>query len=133
MPKAKKQSMFDVEVTSTPREKLPTIRQFVKGLPNDVENHKSRVCLIWLPGQWRNYTLQTNDYRAIVDEKNTLFDLLASELNDFTKGDKTFTIEITKRKPLAYSLRECTEVSGEWFFIGEGAGLRFEEDVPMEF
>jgi hypothetical protein len=110
---------------SAKEEKLPTIRQYLKELPKDVTDIKSTVRLIWLPGQWDNYTLQCDDFRVVVNRQHKLYGQLRSNVDDFTKGAKTLDVLVTDRAKVSYRLTVNNEESGEWFFIGGDSGLKF--------
>lgn len=106
-------------------EKKPTIKQYLKELPKDVENIKSTVRVIWLPGRWNNYTLQCDHFRLIVSAGSELFNQLRNRVDDFTKGTKTLDVIVTDRAKVSYRLSLNNEEHGEWFFIGGDAGLKF--------
>lgn len=128
MSRKKESSWLDEEYTPN-QEKLPTIRQYLKELSEDVTNINSTVRLIWCPGQWDNYTLQCDDFRVIIGRRDRLYAILGTRIDEFTKGSKTLDVCITNRKPLSYRLVENNELSGGWFFIGDGPSVRFVEDV----
>lgn len=113
---------------SSKNEKKPTLRQYLKELPKDVESIKSTVRIIWLPGQWNNYTLQCDDFRVIVSGGHKLFSGLKDHVDEFTKGTKTLDVIVTDRESVSYRLDINAEESGEWFFVGGDAGLIFTPD-----
>jgi hypothetical protein len=116
---------------SAKEEKLPTIRQYLRELPNNVEDIKSTVRVIWLPGQWNNYTLQCDHFRVIVSERHKLYHSLRDNVDEFTKGTQTLDVIVTDRESVSYRLGVNNETTGEWFFIGAGSGLKFTtSDVP---
>lgn len=125
----KKQEDWLNEDYNAKEDKLPTIRQYLKELPKDVTDIKSTVHLIWLPGQWDNYTLQCDDFRVIVSRKHKLYNHLRTNVDEFTKGTRTLDVIVTDRAKVSYRLRVNEEKSGEWFFVGGSAGLKFTSDV----
>jgi hypothetical protein len=128
MPRKKPEDWLN-EDYSAKEEKLPTIRQFLKELPKDAENIKSTVRLVWLPGQWDNYTLQCDDFRVVVNRKHKLYGQLRANIDAFTKGTQTLDVVITDRKSVSYRLNINPEETGEWFFIGGDAGLKFTNET----
>lgn len=125
----KKPSDWLNEDYSAKEEKLPTIRQYLKELPKDAENIKSTVRVIWLPGQWDNYTLQCDDFRIVVSPKHKLYSQLRANVDDFTKGTQTLDVIVTDRTQVSYRLDINQAESGEWFFIGGDAGLKFTRET----
>lgn len=124
MPRKKQNDWLDIDYSGN-EEKKPTIRQYLKELPKNVTDIKSTVRLIWLPGQWNNYTLQCDDFRVIVSKGHQLFDGLRANVDVFTKGSQTLDVIVIDREPFSYRLSVNTEIAGEWFFIGGQSGLKF--------
>lgn len=108
--------------------KLPTIRQYLKELPKDATDIKSTVRLVWLPGQWDNYTLQCDHFRIIVNRNHKLYGQLRDNLDAFTKGTETLDVVVTDRTKVSYRLNRNQEEHGEWFFVGGDAGLKFTSE-----
>lgn len=124
MPRKKQEDWLDQDYSGK-EEKLPTIRQYLKELPKDVTDIKSTIRLIWLPGQWDNYTLQSDDFRVVISRNHKLYGQLRDNIDAFTKGTKTLDVIVTDRAKVSYRLNINQEESGEWFFIGGDAGLKF--------
>jgi hypothetical protein len=127
---SKKQNDWLNEEYSAKQEKKPTLRQYLKELPKDVRDIKSTVRVIWLPGRWDNYTLETDDFRIIVNQRSKLYAALRNRVDDFTKGSETLDVHVTDRATISYRISTNPEESGEWFFIADGAGLRFTRFEP---
>lgn len=125
MARKKTQEDWLNEDYSAREEKLPTLRQYLKELPKDDTDIKSTVRLIWLPGQWDNYTLECENFRVVVNPKHSLYHQLLRNVDDFTKGARTLDVHVTDRAKVSYRLSVNQEVEGEWFFIGGSAGLKF--------
>lgn len=127
MPKSKTTTWLEEDYEDK-KEKAPTLRQYLKELPKDAKDIKSTVRLIWLPGRWENYTLQTDDFRVIVSRGHKLFNSLRDNLDAFTKGTETLDVIVTDRAKISFRLSVNDEERGEWFFVGGDAGLKFEVD-----
>jgi hypothetical protein len=124
MPRKKPTDWLSEEY-SDKQEKKPTLRQYLKELPDDAGNIRSTVRIIWCPGRWDNYTLECDDFRIIVSPKHNLYAALRDRLDAFTKGTETLDVLVTDRRSVSYRLAKNPEESGEWFFIGGDAGLKF--------
>jgi len=127
MPRKKPEDWLNEEYSGK-EEKLPTIRQYLKELPKDVKDIKSTVRLIWLPGQWDNYTLQCDDFRVVISRKHKLYGALRTNIDAFTKGTNTLDVLVIDRAQVSYRLAVNPQESGEWFFVGGDAGLKFTPD-----
>lgn len=136
MPRNKQLSLFGTEVDISVPRKKPTLAQYLKEVPTDDKDIESTVRIIWLPGEWKNYTLETDLFRVSIRQEHQFYSLLESQIDEFTKGNQTFRVVVTKRKPISLRLDIDSELTGEWFFIGESIGLKFtadSEDDDTEF
>jgi hypothetical protein len=124
MPRKKTNDWLSEEY-SEKQERKPTLRQYLKELPNDVTDIKSTVRIVWTPGQWDNYTLECDHFRVIVNRKHKLYAALRDNFDAFSKGTETLDVLVTDRKSVTYRLSTNPKESGEWFFIGGDAGLKF--------
>jgi hypothetical protein len=127
MARKKQEAWLDTDYSAN-EEKLPTIRQYLKELPKDVTDIKSTVRIVWLPGQWDNYTLQCDDFRVIVSRNHKLYGQLRDNFDDFATGTTTLDVIVTDRAKVSYRLSVNQEELGEWFFIGGDAGLKFTRE-----
>lgn len=127
MPK-RKVDMFEVVADEGERVKLPTLRQWLKEQPQDDFNAYHQVRLIWLPGNWPNYTLETSAFRAIVTDRNPLYAALRDGLDSFTTTQRALGLRIVDPKRVTFSLLDF-ETPGDWFFIGGVSGLRWDGPV----
>jgi hypothetical protein len=127
MPRKKQNDWLDQEFSGK-EDKLPTLRQYLKELPKDVKDIASTVRVIWLPGQWNNYTLQCEHFRVIVNPKHNLYSSLRANLDEFTKGTRTLDVFVTDRAKVSYRLSINDSKTGEWFYIGGTSGLKFTPD-----
>jgi hypothetical protein len=51
----------------------PTVFQFCRSLKESKFPHVSKLEVVWLPNQWPNYTLDTEDFRLRISEDSPLF------------------------------------------------------------
>lgn len=127
----KKPSIFNVTSEEPKKQKLPTLRQWLKEQKADDFKQFHQIRVIWLPGQWKNFTLETTCFRAQVTEYNPLYAALSSDLDSFTREGGDILLRIVDRQRLTFSLLPG-EGDGEWFFIGD-SGLRYEGSVVESY
>lgn len=116
-------SLFGVEYQEDKREKLPTLQQYVK-LNQDAKGSISAIDIIWFPGKFKNYTLQTEVLRASVQPANRLFGAIQSRIDEILTYDSGIDLRITATKPISFVLSR-NEILGEWERLGD-AGLKFK-------
>jgi len=97
--------------------KVPTFLQYLKLCGKGVENKtKFGVEIVWLPGEFKNVTLQTNAFRFICSEHHPLY----SELLEYFKNDDVFSgakqihIVVTSIKEATIEVGEANKVNGSW-------------------
>lgn len=115
-------TLFDIEYQGDKREKLPTLQQYVK-LNKSSKDSVSNVDVIWFPGRFRNFTIQTDVLRASIQPTNRLFSALESKLDEILTFDKGISLRITATKPISFVLSR-NEIVGRWERIGD-AGIKF--------
>lgn len=122
----KKQSIFQVSGKEPPKEKLPTLKQFIKENPDVSYPQTLVVNLIWFPGQWNNYSIDTNKLRISIGENHPLYSLLDRDVIAITEGSDTALLIVVEDKEGTIRFSESTTY-GKWKRIGN-AGIRFEGD-----
>jgi len=119
-------TIFGVKTSDVKPEKLPTIRQFVKSTAKSKYKDDGVIELVWLPGKFKNITLQSSKFRILISENHPFYEALRevfSGVNDRTTGIR---IEISDWKTAEYVLHELPENRGCWEPIGT-TGLRWTE------
>lgn len=119
-----KASMFGTPLEDAGYVKKPTLKQFLKEIPAGYLQRVFPVLVIWLPRRWRNYTLETEAFRANVKEGTSLYAAFDSQLDAFTRGTSGIQIDLHDELDGSFVLNEAPN-AGEWFFIGD-MGLKFE-------
>lgn len=122
--------LFGVRFEQGEQRKKPTILQFVKTLPKDIEQFTSTVELIWLPGNFNNYTLECEHFRVSISATHPLFGVISENIDALTQSPSTLDCCIESKNPLSYVLVENTTTKGTWHFIGGDSGIRY---FPEEF
>lgn len=122
---AKQLSLFDVDGKEPPKEKKPTVRQFLK--ENKDANYPicSTIRTIWFPGNWDNYSLETDSFRVSIGPKHPLYAILDKLVVKAFCESQTAIHACIKDPDGTIGFGEST-LYGAYTRIG-GSGLRFEE------
>lgn len=116
-------SLFGTEYQEKRREKLPTLQQYVK-LNKTAKDTVSDIDIIWFPGRFKNFTIQTRVLRASVQPANRLFGAIQSRIDEILTYDSGISLTITGVKPISFVLNR-NEIVGEWERLGE-SGIKFK-------
>jgi len=76
----KKPDIFEMSGKEPPKEKKPTLAQYIKENPNLVYPIYSRIDIIWFPGQWDNYSLECECFRISISNKHPIFEILDKQV-----------------------------------------------------
>lgn len=126
MPAKKPAPLFGVPTKDVKPDKLPTVAQYLKSTKQDELITKSLVELVWSPGKFKNFTLQTEHFRVIVVPDNPLFGGLKLYFADVPDLPCEMFVEITDTKRGSYMLVEGKEHCGYWDDIGS-SGFKWVE------
>ncbi len=101
---------------------LPSFSAFLKDKKDSkVLTQNFGVEIIWVPGKYPNYTLQTHAFRLSISDKHPLY----QALNDFMLdvGDdhqtKRIDIVITDAESKEFELRENAKKKVNWKWLGK--------------
>jgi hypothetical protein len=119
-------SIFGVQTTDAKPEKKPTIAQFIKQTKRPKNNVRSVVNVVWLPGKFDNFTLQTDRFRVIITPKHVFYGGLQEFFANSSTAETPIGIEITDWDKGAYMLYEPKE-RGMWQELGD-SGYRWARD-----
>lgn len=118
--------MFNTKTKDLPREKLPTIAQYLKSNKPAKSRYIHVVELIWLPGKFNNFTLQTGAFRIIIAPKHPMYGHLRNFCNAGNESTEIgFCVEITDWQEGSFMLVPHDR-DGNWTDIGE-SGIRWHE------
>jgi hypothetical protein len=119
-------TLFGVETKDVKPDKLPTIAQFIKRNRKPKSNVKSTTQIVWIPGKFDNFTLQTQRFRVVITPKHPFY----PALSEFFANSETFEtpigVEITDWDKQSYLLYEPNE-KGMWQELGD-SGYRWVKD-----
>lgn len=112
----------EFECSSTYKRK-PTFAQFLKSLGKRKLRKQYLVLLVWVPGTWDNYTLETECFRLRITSTHPLYEQLKEGFEHLTLGEHTLAIQVTDRTRGNFKVIEATE-EGSWQLIGDN-GFKF--------
>jgi hypothetical protein len=122
---SKQPSFWDVSGKEAPKEKPPTLRQFIKEQPIDVYPILCRIVVVWFPGNWDNYSLETDKCRVSIAPNHPLYNVLErSGVKVFSECENAVLLEIIDREGTIRFVE--SNVYGKYSRIGN-AGFRFDE------
>lgn len=104
---------------------LPTWLQFLKASGKKSLPKRFLVSLIWKPGKWDNFTLQTEKFRLRIPADNAYFKELQANLETLCDKDIALFIAISDRDEGTYTLETKEDEPGHWDFIGEN-GVKWQ-------
>lgn len=119
-------TIFGVKTTDAKREKLPTIRQFVKQTKKSQYKSDGIVELVWTPGKFRNFTLQTDSFRILISENHEFFGGFRDIFGAISANTCGIRVELSDWKTATYTLHELSEDDGYWEPIGD-SGFKYIE------
>lgn len=118
--------LFNTNTQDVKPEKLPTLSQYIKRTAKTKRKSTQRVLLIWLPGKFDNFTLQTELCRVIISPKHPLYGHLRAFNSAGNESNEIgFNLEITDFDKASYMLVPHDR-DGSWTAIGE-SGIRWHE------
>lgn len=118
--------LFNTSAKDVKPEKLPTLAQYIKRTAKKNRKATQTVLLIWLPGKFNNFTLQTEFCRVIISSKHPLYGHLRAFNNAGNESNEIgFNLEITDFDEGSYMLVPHVR-NGSWVAIGE-SGIRWDE------
>jgi hypothetical protein len=118
--------LFGVEAKDVKREKLPTLAQYLKKTKEPKSKPVYVVELVWLPGKFNNFTLQTNKFRIIVSPSHPFYGLLRDFFADNSTAETPMSVRITDWQLGSYQL-EQPKCAGLWSELGT-SGYRWVDD-----
>jgi hypothetical protein len=119
-------TLFGVETQDVKPEKLPTIGQFIKRNKRPKNNVKSIATLVWTPGKFDNFTIQTERFRVIISNKHVFYSALSEFFANSETAETPIGVEITDWDKGSYMLYE-PKISGMWQELGN-SGYRWVRD-----
>lgn len=120
----KKPSLFGSTFSEPPKEKKPTLLQYLKTTKDVKFPFHSRIDLIWLPGTFNNFTLETELFRCSVTDRNPLYSILNGSGWGTVIDSETALLLCVMDSTGVYTLEEST-FYGKYKSIGN-LGVKFE-------
>lgn len=120
----KKPSLFEVSGKEPAKPKAPTLKQFIKQNPDVEYPVYSRIEIVWFPGTWDNYSLETPMFRCSVGSNHPIYSALDNSIVKVLSETQTaLLIELTDSDG-TIRIAE-SNVFGQYVAIGN-AGYKFE-------
>lgn len=119
--------LFGVETKDVKPEKLPTIAQFVRRTKEPQSKPIHKVELVWLPGKFNNFTLQTQHYRVVISSQHPFYGLLRDFFADQDTAETPIGIRITDWSHGSYMLEKPDRTLGMWQELST-SGYRWVND-----
>ena len=123
----KKQSLFEMSGKEPPKEKLPTLFEFLKQNNELKYPFHSPLRIIWFPGTWNNYSLESNRFRVSIETNHPLYSAIdAGIVRLLEETDTALLIELMDGQG-TIGIRE-SNLYGRYSRIGN-AGYKFNETL----
>lgn len=113
--------LFDV---STEREKLPTLREFLKHRGKRKIASVYPVYVVWRPGKYPNIVFETDSFRAIIYKGNEVYEAVSGQLDTLVFESPGLGIKPDIDNPGKFSIVSLPNESPAIDPIGE-YGYRF--------
>lgn len=127
MPRKQAVDPFEVSGKAPERPKKPTFKQFIKELPdNETTQLLYRIEVIWLPGQWDNYSVETDCFRYSVAKNHPLYQPIDENVIKWLDRDNGILFRVDDWKEGIVGLSESQDFT-RWERIGN-AGVRCRWD-----
>lgn len=115
-----------VEAESTSFPKLPTFRQWLKAQGKKKIPQAVLCNLIWTPGKWQNFTLETERFRLRIAEDNPYFAYLKTGIATLSDNDYALFVHPVDRDKGTFTLSAKADEPGVWQPVGEN-GWKWEQ------
>jgi len=122
---SKQLSLFDVEGKEPSKPKKPTLRQFIKEQTDAKYPLSSTIRLVWFPGNWDNYSLETDSFRVSIGVSHPLYAVLDKLVIKSFCESQTAIHVVVKDGDGTIGFGEST-LYGAYVRVGN-AGLKFDE------
>lgn len=117
--------MFSTYEAPTPK-KVPTLAQFLKKTKEPKSKPYNTVELVWLPDQFDNVTLQTQNYRIVLGDNHPLYKATIEYFQSESTLDTCFRIQIADWSKGTFEITQGKE-RGTWAKAGKN-GYRWKSE-----
>lgn len=123
--------MFNEDFEPAKKEKLPTLSQYLKKLPANTKELQQnfQVDIIWTPGTFDNFTLQTHKFRLIIPKEHALYKHLSEAMENEAGFNVygSFGISVSDRKNGKFTLAPRPKDKGQWERLSDN-GFKFKSN-----
>ena len=110
-------SAFGKTTTTSSTERKPTLNQWLRKLGKTKMAQQYLVMLIWTPGEFDNFTLETEKFRVILRNGHELYSALDAFTSDSATAEQGLAIVVDERRDGKFSIVESDEPGG-WEEVG---------------
>ncbi len=104
--------------------KKPTLLQFLKSEKSAKLKQKYAVMKIWYPKDYPTLCLETEDFRALVDESSPIFDGIMNLCKTVEENDSAIAIVINPDRDGGFGITTAA-MTGKWVQIGKTTGIEY--------
>lgn len=103
---------------STDNGSLPTLLQYCKSSLEHETKKNFTIVKVWLPNQFPNVTLETEDFRIRINEKADTYSEVLEFIDSCKEEGKVMLVRITDSKNGSYEIDSYESEVGEWEELG---------------
>jgi len=103
---------------STDNGSLPTLLQYCKSTLEEETKKDFVIVKVWLPNQFPNVTLETEDFRIRINEKADTYSEVLDFIESCKEEGKVMLVRVTDTKSGAYEIDSFQSEIGEWEELG---------------
>lgn len=111
------------------RVKLPTLRQL--HAQGKVEEGDYFVETIWFPGDLKQLTLVTPDFRLGLDARNEQIQSFITQLKDAVENNQALIVRILDAQSLDWEVIPHDDYEAEWRWIGGDSGASCDGKIKV--
>lgn len=124
-------NLFENKYADEPREKLPTLLQYIKSRKKKAMPKAFHIAVIWLPNRFPSYAIETDLFRLSIASTSLMGKALEAEREAIERSERSIHLGIAldAAKLRTYSFLPGT-TEGSWVTIGTDTplGIKFIAD-----
>lgn len=106
--------MFSQPVDASSKEKKLTYLQFIKSAKKAELKKDYQVSIVWVPGEWDNFTLETEFFRLRVPKTSPMYSALKEFVGDSATVHIEMRIQPVEGNPKEYFINPYPGSKGAW-------------------
>ena len=101
------------------REKLPSLKQYLKSIGKKKLSPAFVVSKIWKPGTWPNYTFETESFRVRINKGSAIYRSLEATLEDLIGDECCLAIRVDDRDRGVFTIISLDNERTSWAPLGD--------------